>query len=693
MLKKCLLWLLAFFYSFSLFAQQPQRNVADSTSKAISIEEIRISSKHINDSLLNAPAAIGILSKKNLTSNNHSDISTAMNTIPGVHMQSSNFTTNRISIRGIGARTPYGTNKIRAFYGTIPLTSGDSETTIDDIDIENIQKAEIIKGPLSSVYGAGLGGAILISPDSTPGERIGFSAVHGSFGLTKNNFHCNLDKKYASANISYHHLESDGWRQNSAYKRDGITLSGELLRKSKSKLTYFSNYTTLNAFIPSSINKKTFDENPKAAAPTWLASKGYKKYNGILSGIGYDFEISKNLKNATSAFTNYKDNYEARPFDILHQYTFAYGGRTQFSGNLKSTNFIFGMEYFADDYHARTLENLYKENNEQGSLVGNVLTAERQKRNFYNVFAQIRMPLLQKLELQGGLNVNKTFFSLENTYPSLNASSEKYSYDAIWSPQLSLLFKPGHLKTIYISASRGYSLPSVNETLTATGTINAAIKPESGYNFELGGKFYFLNKTLYAEIALYKMQITDLLIAQRVGDDQYVGVNAGETLHQGIEFSINHLWQINADLSLNSYIAASLGNYEFKEFTDRGNNFSGNKLAGVPTNKSNAGISLNTAAGWYFSADYLFVDKIPLNDSNAVYADAYALINLKSGYRFEIFQKLTSDIAFGINNVTNEHYASLILPNAVAAGNNSPRYYYPGLPVNYYATIAVNYSF
>jgi len=679
--------------SYSLSAQ-----VLDTVS-ATPLNDIYISSFHINDSLLNAPAAIGILSKSDLTRNNNSDISTSVNSIPGVFMQSANFTTNRISIRGIGARTPYGTNKIRAFYGNIPLTSGDSETTIDDIDVVNIDQVEIIKGPLSSVYGAGLGGAILISPrlSENIGQRAGFNTNHGSYGLMKNSFSYHWNEKTTSLNFNYHKLESDGWRENSSYNREGVTLAGELLRKANSKLTYFSNYTWLKTFIPSSIDKNTFNENPKAAAATWKASKGYKEYRSVLNGVGYDFKISREIKNATSVFINYKDNYETRPFDVLHQYTFAYGARTQFSGKLNMakipTHFIVGMEYFADNYHGRNLENRYQQNNSLGSLEGDLLNAATQQREFYNAFAQMRVQIFKKMEIQGGLNLNKTRFNLKNTFPTASNISENYTYDPIWSPQLSLLYKPGKLQAIYASASRGYSLPSVDETLTASGNINANIKPESGYNYEIGGKFYFFSKTLFTEIALYRMEINDLLVARRIGDDQYVGINAGETLHQGIEASINHLWSVNSVFSINSYVSASVGKYQFNEFNDNGNDFSGNKLTGVPANKANAGLTFNSNFGWYLSSDFLFVDHIPLNDANTAYADAYKIVNLKTGYRFEIIPKLQSNIAFGINNLTNEHYASLVLPNAVTPPNGQPRYYYPGLPIHYYANIAVNYSF
>jgi len=693
-IKKYCLFLVAIFVSLNTFAQEKGKTI--DSLKTEKLEEVVISPLHINTNLLDAPASIGILSKNQLLQNNSTDITTVINTIPGVFMQSSNFTTTRISIRGIGARTTYGTNKIRAFYGSIPLTSGNSETVVDDIDLENLSQIEIIKGPLSSIYGAGLGGAILISPQlsKSKGQSAGISSVFGSYGLLKNSLNYSLNEDEGSVNISYHNLKTDGWRENSAYNREGITLAGELFRKQKSKLTYFTNYTYLKAFIPSSINKDTFENNPQLGAPTWVASKGFKEYKSTLGGLSYDFKIGDNLNNSTSVFINYKDSNEPRPFDILHQYTFATGARTQFSGNFKiketAIDFIAGVEYFTDTYSGNTFENLYQQNNNQGSLQGNQLTETDQKRHFYNIFSQLKASLSEHFEIQAGINYNKTQFELTNYTEN---SNQKYSYDGIFSPQLSFLFKPNKEQTIYFSASRGFSLPATEETLTSEGTINPDIKPENGYNFELGGKFYFFNKKLYTEIAVYRMEIKDLLVAKRVGDDQYVGANAGKTFHEGIEITLNHNWQINRFFGLNSYLGASVGNYEFKEFTDNGNDFSGNKLTGVPANKVNAGLNLNTRLGIYFNADYQFVDKVPMNDANSAFSDSYNIINLKTGYRFEIIPNLTSHIAAGINNVMNEKYASLILPNAVANGNAAPRYYYPGLPVNYYGSISVNYLF
>ncbi|MXN91787.1 TonB-dependent receptor [Flavobacterium sp. Sd200] len=663
------------------------------------LQPVTISNYHINDSLLNAPASIGILTQQQIQRNNNADISPILNTLPGVFMQSGAINTNRISIRGIGAHTQYGTNKIRAFYGSIPLTSGDSETTIEDIDLQMIDNIEVIKGPLSSLYGAGLGGAILINPAHavTDGSRAMVSTTIGSYGLVKNTVNYGLNTKKSSLNLSYHKLETDGYRANSHYNREGVTLAGELFRAEKSKLTYFGNYTYMKAYIPSSVNKATFENNPQAAAPTWAAAKGYEQYDSYLGGLAYDWQVVDWLKNSTSIFINAKDSYEPRPFDILAQDNTAYGARTQFFGDFSigkmKSNFIAGLEYFKDGFSGGTFTNLYEDNNGNGTLQGSRLTTSEQDRNFINAFAQLRVQLSKKFEVQGGVNYNKTKFDLNNTFPVETQSDESYSHNGIWSPQLSFLYKPSPLQTLYASVSRGFSLPSVEETLTADGTINSEIKPENGYNFEVGGKFYLADKNLYAEISAYHMQIKDLLVAQRVGDDQYVGINAGETLHQGIEASVNYNWQVTEKFAIQPYAAASVGNYEFKEFINNDIDYSGNRLTGVPNNKINSGITITIPHGLYFSADYYYTSRTPIDDANTVYSDSYSLINTKLGWKQELFKGFTTQLSAGINNVTNTHYASMVLTNATGVNGAAPRYYYPGLPTNYYTNIAVSYLF
>ena len=101
------------------------------------------------------------------------------------------------------------------------------------------------------------------------------------------------------------------------------------------------------------------------------------------------------------------------------------------------------------------------------------------------------------------------------------------------------------------------------------------------------------------------------------------------------------------------------------------------------------------SAGIYGFVEYQFVDKMPMNDENSAYSDSYSLLNSKLGFKkvFGSNDNLILDIYGGINNILDEKYASMIAVNAPSFGGNPPRYYYPGLPINYYAGIELVYRF
>lgn len=657
---------------------------------------VNLANFHISDSILNIPASISVIDSKTIQSNNLVEIAPVLNKVPGVFMQSGSINTNRISIRGMGARTPYGTNKIRGFYGNIPLTSGDSETTIEDLDLEIIDQIEIIKGPMSSIYGAGLGGAIILQPRQSnfKGNEFRFSTFVGSFGLLKNAANYSWTGNSSSINYGYSRIESEGFRQNSDYFREAHTLSGNIFQNDNHKLSYLFNHTYLKAFIASSISEDEFENNPQNAASNWLAAKGFEQYHSYMGGLGYSGKINSDLNYSAAAYFNLRDAYEPRPFDILTQKNNSYGARAQLSGdNLFNLplSFSIGGEIFKDDYDGYTFQNLYEENNGNGSLQGNQLTNILQDRFFYNLFAQLRFQFLDKFELQAGMNFNHTQFELTNAFPQENYSKGKYDYDPIFAPQLSLLFHPNSNQTLYLSASRGYSMPSIDEMLNEEGRVNSEIKPENGYNFEFGYKMNSTNKKLQLEFAAYHMIVDDLLVSQRVAEDQYVGVNAGETLHQGIElFARYKIPLIPNKWILTPYVSGNLGRYEFKEFIYDENDFSGNELTGVPSTQLTTGINLQMPFGFSWNLDYYFVEEFPINDANTVYNDSYQLLNTKLHWQYSFWEKLNLGLAFGVNNLTDSNYASQVLVNATAFGNAQPRYYYPGSPVNFYGQLNLN---
>jgi iron complex outermembrane receptor protein len=664
------------------------------------LSEIILEASPIKTTLQNTAASVSFITKKDINKSDGVILTSVLNKIPGVSMQQGALNTNRITIRGIGARTQYGTAKIKSYFENIPLTSGEGETAIEEIDMESIGSIEIIKGPNSTSFGSGLGGVIHLFPQQTTLQEsfVKSATTYGSFGLIKQNLSAGYSNAKSNLFSSYTHLQNDGFRINSAYDRKTFNLHGKQKINTKGNLSFLGIFTRLKAFIPSSINETDFNNNPEKAAANWAAAKGNESYDKLLMGIGYNHLFSEKWSFKTSVFLNIKKANEARPFDILNEKTNSLGFRS--TVNYKSTLFSLpfeaslGTEILAEKYQFSLFENLYASQPGQGSKAGNQFSAINQNRDYINYFLQMEFQLLQNLYLESGLALNTTNYSLQDVFQN-NALPQKsaYTFGVVWSPRLGLSYKIADGKNIYTSISNGFSVPSVAESMTPEGEINTNLKPEMGWNYELGFKGSWLNTKLYTELVLYSTQISNLLVARRTTDDRYVGINAGESSHIGIEFSLNYLLLKTSSWQIKPYFSGTINTFKFNHFIDGDSDYSGNALTGVPDTQWNLGIDLSTEKGFSFNTSFSSVGKIPMNDQNSKYTDAYSLLDIKATYRFKMLKILKTELSFGINNALDKLYAANILPNALGFGNSLPRYYYPGNPRNYYGGISVSYIF
>ncbi|MEM8528646.1 MAG: TonB-dependent receptor [Bacteroidota bacterium] len=632
-----------------------------------------------------SPAAV-FLSPSLLQLDEQTNIAPTLNRVPGVFMHSGALNTNRITVRGIGSRNLFGTAKIRAFLDGIPLTNGSGETTIEDIDLSLVDNVQIVKGPTSSAYGAGLGGVIYLNTDSqNEGNELNISNTFGSYNLQRNLIQYKYGKDNFNLSIGLNRTHSDGYRENNEYDRLGFTVLSKYEKKDK-KLTLLFNHIDLKAFIPSSLNEDDFLNEPQKAAFAWGQVKGFEDYTRTLIGVSYQTDIGKKMTNTTSLFSSQYRSYESRPFNILREYSTSLGGRTKFKIPLFNYNQLeFGAEFFDENYDWHT-------NVTNDGILGNLLSDNAEHRQYLNAFVQTRW-YINDVIASAGLNFNATDYDLEDRFPNANDLSGDYSFDPVLSPFLTLHYEPNWLNgnTIFAIASHGFAPPTLEETLTPDGNINPNIQPEQGWNFELGSRGQI--DWLTYNFSLYSMQIKDLLVARRTAADQFIGINAGKTVHNGIELALSSRHNLRNSFNLYPFLNYSFSDFIFEKFIDEEKDFSGNELTGTAPHITSMGIRFDAGnqQNFYGNINYQFVDAMPLRDDNSIYSEAYHLVNLKLGYRLDLGKNWQLDFSGGINNIFNEQYASMLLINAGSFGGRAPRYYYPGLPRNFYGGVNMRY--
>lgn len=643
---------------------------------------------------------ISIVSKDGLDRGNGMELNPILNRVPGVFMQSGSLNTNKITIRGIGARSLFGTSNIRAYFGEIPLTDGNGESSIEDLDLGSVSRIEIHKGPSSSSYGVGLGGTILLLPAYADymSKKVTLSSVVGSYGLRRFVAKTSIGGKKSSTNIIYGNSHSDGYRMNNEYNRYNMTMTSNINAGENDEFSILGSYINLKSGIPSSLSQDDFDKNPRKAAFTWGKSKGYEDVNYGIAGLTWKHYYNKNLSQQTSVFNSLRKNYEPRPFNILKESSNSFGIRSRVLGDFKifgkELNWTFGSEFFFDNYNSKTYKNLYQDYpNGTGSVQGDQLTDLDENRNYYNFFVEANYNFNEKLKLNMGINLNRTLYDINDQFLSDGEdSSGRYNFNSIISPKFGLNYLINPNLVMFGNVSHGFSTPTTSETLLPEGEFNPNIKPEIGWNYEIGTRLDLLDNKFKASLSVYTLKVKDLLVSRRTTEDIFFAINAGKTNHNGIEAEINYTFFETDKVKFITTLNATLNTFKFKEFVDFENDYSGNRLTGVPSHVINFGFDLISDKGVYGNINFQGIGKIPANDGNTVFGKSYDLLFGKIGYKNCIVEHLFYDLFLGMNNILNTKYVSQLQVNATGFGGSMPRYFYPGLPFNIYGGVNFTYT-
>ena len=667
------------------------------------LAEVRISAYPYVSESLTAPASYTKVVQDEIRIANQVDYGNVLNNVPGVFMHTGTLGTNRITIRGIGARTPFGTNKIRAYYGEIPLTAGDGETSLEDNDLTAIGTIEIIKGPAATAYGAGLAGLIKLRPtnirerqitSSQADKKTGTHEINtswgniesiygiGSFGLSRTRQSLQLANEKHAFQAVYSTFFQDGYRKNNQYNRENLLINYQY-KDEAIRVDFLSTFTDVKGFIPSSLSENDFRENPSSAAVNWAGIRGFEDYTKGLIGSTLTLAVNAQQTLSGTVFTTFRENYELRPFGILTEQSQLYGFRWKYTNELSNRiALVAGGEQSIEDYQTITLQ-------QENRLPVAVTSYNDQKRRNFNVFTEATWLPASRWTVTGGINLSRLSYDLRDLFLSNGDQSGNYAFDPVVSPRFMVGYRPAPTQFIYSQISHGFSAPSVEETLTPDGQINTDIQPEKGISIEMGTRGSILTEQLTYAVNVYSMSVRDLLVARRTTEDQFVGVNAGKTSHRGLEASINYTI-LREKIRWSPFLNFTINAIRFEDFIDGESDYSGNKIPGVPTHQLQAGISLTLENGFTLVANLRSVGEMYLRDDNILSSEAYTLINWQLAYGKSI-SKFHFTANIGINNVLEEQYAAQLLINAGSFGGIAPRYFYPGNPRNFYGNLGIGY--
>lgn len=672
-----------------LLAQQPE------TDSSQTLQEVSVKAYEQNRKLLQVPASVAVISKAQLNRFSNTNILPALNSFPGVHMEERSPGSYRLNIRGSSLRSPFGVRNVKTYYDNIPYTDPGGNTYLNQLGFYNIQSAEVIKGPGSSLYGAGTGGVLLLNTnraDWHSGLTFDYSAGH--WGLNNLNANLRLGTDDVQNTINYQQILSNGYRDQSELDRKVFTWDLAANVSDKGRITGHFLWGNLFYQTPGALNLTEYLSNPKAARPRVGTTPGsvenkaaiYQKM--FLAGITFNQKFSEHWQNTTSFY--------GAATRLLNPTTRNYGrtnephtgGRSFFQFNKKFSdntglNFVTGLEFQQGISSVRIYSN--KRGNPD-----TLQTDDEINNKVFSGFAQATLELPYSLFITAGASVN----AQDITITRLSVSpviEQKRKYKNEIAPRLAVLKQLAKSISIYASVAKGFSPPTTAELLPSSGIIATDLNAEHGINYELGFRGTLNHGRVYYDITGFRFGLKNTIVQRRDASGADYFDNAGSTKQLGVESYIS--WQVFSQKkstvsNLKIYVSHTWNDFTYKDFKQVASDYSGKKLPSVPKHTIAAGLDIVSKPGIYFNLNYYYSDPIPLNDANTVYASSYNLLGARTGWKKNLHPKVLMELFLAMDNIFDVQYS---LGNDINGFGG--RYYNAAAPFNIAGGIKLNFQF
>ena len=673
---------------FIITSASAQKDSLVNINDTASLQNVTVTAFASQGKWKDAPVSIAVVTKNNLQRYDLGSLVPSMNTVTGVRMEERSPGSYRFSIRGSLLRSPFGVRNIKIYWDDIPFTDATGNTYLQLIDMNDVNSAEIIKGPSSSFYGANTQGTVILHSDnykSTQKNNFNVGLTGGSFGMFNEQTGWKYSSKNFVSNLQQGHLQNDGYRQQSALRRDVVQWNSKWNISSKEALSFLAFYSNLHYETPGGITQHQMDSLPTLARqPTSTLPGAVEQQAGVynktfFAGTTLQSSFSKNFGNTTSLVFNHTDFKNPFITNYEHRSESNYSGRTDFNYTYQQTGFKLQVNAGAEVQYNDSYIRVYDNNK---GVAGDVQYKDKVHTTQYFLFAQVNANISSKLLLQAGLSRNE----LQYWFNEITDSSTKYPLIKKAGPTFCPRFAVSYTITknisIYTTAAKGFSPPTLAEVRPSTGVFATGLQPEFGWNYETGFKGAVINNRLEFNTSFYYFELKHAMVIRTdsTGADYYV--NSGGTIQKGVEVWLNaHIINNSKNFItvLNVWNSFSYQPYRFDEYEIGNAVYSGNKVTGVPRTINVSGVDIKSRNNFYANVTFNNTSSIPLNDGNTVYAKYYHLLQMKIGKQI-ILSKCAINVFAGADNLLNEVYS---LGNDINALGG--RYFNPAPERNFYA--------
>ncbi len=519
------------------------------------------------------------------------------------------------------------------------------------IDLNSIERIEIVRGPMTVLYGDNaVGGVINIitkkgeseKPKLTLGNVVGSHQFKQAFATIGGR--SELIDYYLSAS----HQETSGYRANNDYWKNNFLTNLTLHPTEQFKVDSSMGYHREHYGMPGRLYL-TDIELVGRRGTVYPHDRGFTSDYFITATPNLSFSIG-GAEAMLSFFNTYRERrsrglniyaLDVSEYETVHDilsYAFKPKLEVNASWPEKNNQFIIGIDYFD-----------VKDNILSGDRIGDQQDETDIYKESLGVYIHDNIELYDKVLFNAGARIEWADFTFDQKRIIASHSTKSIRGTAA---NLGAGYKFNDESQIYFDYSRSFRMPNTEECYTnkyfawgggIAGGLNADIKQQRSNNYELGirhSPFDWLD----FNANIFLMDVKNEIYYD---PSTYTNLNYEEkTRHCGLELEANYDLMHGKLRPFLSYI--------FQKSYFRGGDYADNLVPFVPKNKFSAGVVVSPIKGfdWTVALNYIG-SRYKISDQNnlAPKLKDYVIIDTKIDYTIKDMK-----LWFAVKNLFNKEY-------------------------------------
>ena len=605
------------------------------------------------------------------------ELGEALSQVPGVFVENrSNFAQDtRLSIRGFGSRAAFGIRGVRVILDGIPLTLPDGQSQVDSLDLANIGRIEVLRGPAGSLYGNAAGGVLRLET-KRPGLRPEAETTQtvGAFGLWKATAAGRMRAGETDVSLFVSRTAMNGWREQSSVEQ--VVAQSRIATTLAPNVRWSAQVHYVRAPVaddPGGLTPDDFRDTPEAAAETNLNFGTGEDLSQLQAGTqlvavpapGHRIEVTGHAGMRT---------FEGRiPFRIVTFDRDFFGGlalyRWAAQAGIVDNQLSAGLEVQGQQDARRN------EGNDEGRPDGTVSLAQNERATSLGAFLQDRMRLGERVVLLGSVRYDRVGFRLTDALLANGDVSGQRTFDQL-TGQGGVLVSLVDRLDLFANVSQSFETPTFTELvdITSDGGLRDDLDAQRAVSFD--GGLRVRAQTYALEASVFDIELRNELIRQEDDEGRQFPIAAGRSRRVGAE-AFGRYEPVDG--------VEFRGSYSWLRATFQDDDRIGVRVPGIPEHRGFARVRV-MRNGFHGAVEGEFVGGRFADDANAVRADGFSRLGARIGYTWDPARVAgpEADLTVGIRNVLGVSYVDNVRINAIGE-----RYFEAGLPRHVYGQLTL----